>query len=697
MIRSLIDRCSPELADNFLFEIIETEDDKDIFSYELSDGKVMLSGNSTLSLAVAYYRFMSECCGAYFTAEHALAYGDFALPEEKIQGEIKGKYRTCFEYTTFSCAACWWNWERWEKEIDFMAMNGINMPLAAVGTEAVWMKTMLDLGMPESLALSGLSGPCFWGWQLSDCFDGYLPQARKESIDRCLELGRKITDRERELGMTPVMQGFTGYIFRNFIQGKIRARLKKAEEWCLFPSQYQISVRDTKFHKIGSLFYKNQALLLGEAKYFLADPFGAHPPLKRDPGFIAGLGTAVFQLISSQAEDSMWLVHSSCAVPAMFNGLPKERIIIIDDSDKCLDESLEDFSIIIGTRFNNCDVTAVHGDICAVSGNSFDELSAKNPDICGIGSFSDGAYSNEAFRQYAFASMSGDGDADKWLRKYASNRYRTDSSAAAEAMQLLRSSCWMSGQPAREHGSAICTRPTTLLRHTSIGDSGCDIGYNIADVFKAAEKLLEAKGSTYEYELDVCDVLRQALSDLANTVCKKALDGYKNKDVKAFEENSNLFLSIIGDMDRLMLTKKEFALPHYLSLANEFGGNDIEKQNYEINVLSQVSIFGPVKDTVMYDCCWKEWGGALESFYALRWRALFEILAASFNKMRRISEKTRQQVYDRDLYLGSEFGGRLSRVEKEWIATYAPDYEAVGKENTIDVAEELVSKYMANF
>ncbi len=28
----------------------------------------------------------------------------------------------------------WWDWERWEREIDWMALNGINLPLAFTGT-----------------------------------------------------------------------------------------------------------------------------------------------------------------------------------------------------------------------------------------------------------------------------------------------------------------------------------------------------------------------------------------------------------------------------------------------------------------------------------------------------------------------------------------------------------------------------------
>ena len=82
MIKSLVSRRSPELVENFLFETIEAEDGGNIFSYEPCDDKVLLKGTDTVCLAVAYYHFMRDCCGAYFTAEHSLAYGEFALLAE---------------------------------------------------------------------------------------------------------------------------------------------------------------------------------------------------------------------------------------------------------------------------------------------------------------------------------------------------------------------------------------------------------------------------------------------------------------------------------------------------------------------------------------------------------------------------------------------------------------------------------------
>ena len=61
-------------------------------------------------------------------------------------------------YCTFSYSARWWDWERWEREIDYMAMRGINMPLSIVGYEAVLFYTLRDLGYTDDGALNFISG-----------------------------------------------------------------------------------------------------------------------------------------------------------------------------------------------------------------------------------------------------------------------------------------------------------------------------------------------------------------------------------------------------------------------------------------------------------------------------------------------------------------------------------------------------------
>ncbi len=41
----------------------------------------------------------------------------------------------------------YWDWERWEKEIDRMALYGVNMPLATVASEAIAERVWLRMGL----------------------------------------------------------------------------------------------------------------------------------------------------------------------------------------------------------------------------------------------------------------------------------------------------------------------------------------------------------------------------------------------------------------------------------------------------------------------------------------------------------------------------------------------------------------------
>ena len=38
-----------------------------------------------------------------------------------------------------------WDWPRWEKELDWMALNGVNLLLAPLGNEMVWYNVMKKL------------------------------------------------------------------------------------------------------------------------------------------------------------------------------------------------------------------------------------------------------------------------------------------------------------------------------------------------------------------------------------------------------------------------------------------------------------------------------------------------------------------------------------------------------------------------
>lgn len=169
------------------------------------------------------------------------------------------------------------------------------------------------------------------------------------------------------------------------------------------------------------------------------------------------------------------------------------------------------------------------------------------------------------------------------------------------------------------------------------------------------------------------------------------MEGYRTKDARKFEVSSNAFLRLLEDMDRLLQTRSELTLAKWLADARGAAISDVDKQNFEINILEQLTLWGPLNDTVLYDMAWREWSGLIKTYYGPRWRMLFEMLAGNFKGFRRVSTVTRKQPFGRNDYRGSGFYRNMEKLERSWIATYQP--EELSSENTIAVARELLNKY----
>ena len=63
------------------------------------------------------------------------------------------RFRYYQNVCTVSYSFVWWDWERWEREIDWMAMNGINLPLAFNGQEEIWRRVPVDNSLIQIFSL----------------------------------------------------------------------------------------------------------------------------------------------------------------------------------------------------------------------------------------------------------------------------------------------------------------------------------------------------------------------------------------------------------------------------------------------------------------------------------------------------------------------------------------------------------------
>jgi len=92
-------------------------------------------------------------------------------PREKVRigtvlmpFDLPDRFRYHQNVCTVSYSSAWWSWDRWLREIDWMAMNGINLPLAFTGQEAIWQRVYTDLGLNQQDIDEHFSGPAFFAW-----------------------------------------------------------------------------------------------------------------------------------------------------------------------------------------------------------------------------------------------------------------------------------------------------------------------------------------------------------------------------------------------------------------------------------------------------------------------------------------------------------------------------------------------------
>jgi alpha-N-acetylglucosaminidase len=178
---AFIDRIIPGKSGLFLIETIPQENGKDVFELDYGSGKIILRGNNGLSVASALnYYLKNYCfCDISWNGTNLNLPAILPLVKQKIHKVTPYSYRYYLNYCTFNYSMSWWDWKRWEREIDWMALNGINMPLAITGEEAIWQDVYKKMGFNEQQLDAFFSGPAYFSWFWMgniDAWGGPLPQ-----------------------------------------------------------------------------------------------------------------------------------------------------------------------------------------------------------------------------------------------------------------------------------------------------------------------------------------------------------------------------------------------------------------------------------------------------------------------------------------------------------------------------------------
>ena len=60
------------------------------------------------------------------------------IPAKKLHRETKAKYRYAYNYCTHSYTMAFWGEKEWRSELDWLALNGVNLVLDITAQEEVY-------------------------------------------------------------------------------------------------------------------------------------------------------------------------------------------------------------------------------------------------------------------------------------------------------------------------------------------------------------------------------------------------------------------------------------------------------------------------------------------------------------------------------------------------------------------------------
>lgn len=688
---------------------------QDQFIISQKNGKPFIKGSSISAITTGINWYLNHYAKVNLTWNNLttdLSTVSLPLPDAEESHICDADYRYYLNYCTFGYSMTTWTWERWEKEIDWMALHGINMPLQIIGLEQVWKAFLMkDCGYAEADAEAFVAGPAYTAWWGMNNLEGWggdgSDQTRGMTDDawyaRQVELAQKILARERALGMEPVLPGFSGMMPSGFPGAESQGN------WCGFKRPYILDPTSSSFADYASKYYTRLEEVMGNSKYYSMDPFhegGRISSGKYNEGY-----RAVFDAMNDNCgTDTKWIIQQwqwAGYQAGSLNAVPKGRLIVLDlfaDGSPAFDSynGYAPQEAIYCTIPNFGGRTGFFGRIPKMADNYF-SYKAKYSTIKGVGAAPEAIEQTPVVYDLLFELpwIGSKPNCDEWMNNYVHARYGTESAPAGEdAWSLLLNSALNNTTTLQGPQEAIiCGRPSLTINKVSSW-GGSEIFYDKEKMVKAAFSLLEmgepaSVAGKQNYSYDLCDIARQTLTDYSKLLLQSLNSYSQDPTNQDFTDRRDTFLQLILDIDRLLGTNQMFRLGNWTETArkaaSEVNGATIATADwYELNNARQlITTWGDYAASEgggLRDYSYRQWQGILKDLYYERWKYWFD------NGMNAPSSGWFYTEWNWAHETGDAIGASAKGITG--AATKRTYYTAAPEGNTYEIANELLNKYI---
>lgn len=653
-VAELVDRIHKGASSKFLFVVGDAQAEEDYFELSSRAGKIVIEGNNYVSIAAGLNWYLKYHAGVQITWNNPRTNLNIAMP--KIKGKERHQtselLRYYLNYCTFSYSMAFWDWPRWQQEIDFMALHGINLPLAIVGTSSVWRNVMMRLGYNQDEVNRFVAGPGFQAWWLMNNLESWGGPNPNSYYENQAKLEQQIVSEYKKWGIEPVYAGYGGMLpsfAPSDTSAKFEFTIQDPGKWCSYQRPAFLQPSDPRFEQIAQIYYEELEKLYGKAKYYAIDPF-------HEGGSIKGVdlkqaGNAMFSAMRKASPESVWVIQSwqNAPYPALVGDLPRGAIVVLDLSSEERPQWGDPQSVwyreqgFLGHDWIYCMLLNFGGNIGmygkmqrVIDGYYLAQDSKFKSSLVGVGATMEGIENNPVmyeliyelpWRPVKFAKAD-------WIDSWVKARYGRVLPQTAEAWQILSNTCYdgpynkpLEGTPE----SVFCGRPALAIKSVSSWGNA-DLFYDTKE-FERALGLMVSVSEKYRgsnnFEHDLVDVARQALANRANLMLPELLNAFDRNEKGKFKNLANKFLEMIVLQDSLLNSRSDFMVGPWIERAQKMGSSKAESDFYAWNARKQITTWGDRKASNqggLRDYSHREWAGLLKDLYLKRWQFFFDYI-----------------------------------------------------------------------
>lgn len=462
------------------------------------------------------------------------------------------------------------------------------------------------------------------------CTDGPISQ---QLIDRRAALARRMVDRLRELGMTPVLPGYYGTVPTDFETRNPGANTVPQGTWNGLERPDWLDPTGPEFGRVAAAFYKAQTELYGPSTMYKMDLL--HEGGRAGSVPVPAASRAVQDALDAAHPGATWVILGWQDNPReeTLQAVDRSRMFIVDGitEQPNITDREKDF---LGTPYAfgtiwNFGGHQNFGAGLTVWNEKFHAWRAKpGTAMDGIALMPEAIDNNPAAVAF-FADMpwrDGPVDMDAWFDQYATARYGAADPHALAAWRIIGGTAyaWPAGKDTRHVTGLFDDEP-------NLANTGTPLQYEPAEFEKALGELRKVdrrlrRSGAYRY--DLVDVSRQVLANRSRLLLPKIRAAYRDGDRAAFAQLTGRWMGELRLMDEVLGTDPHFLLGAWQREAARQAASREEAATLDYDLKSLVTLWES-DSPGLQDYARREFNGLVGGYYAERWRMFFDELGRS--------------------------------------------------------------------